>query len=630
MKIFKKFPDQLSKFKYLNHIESPKDLKLLNENQLIILADELREFLLHSVSKTGGHFGAGLGAIELTIAMHYVLDMPFDKIVWDTGHQAYPHKILTGRRDQMNMMRKKDGLHAFPSITESEYDAMSVGHSSTSISASLGMNEASKYLSSKRNIFSVIGDGAMTAGIAFEGMMHTAHLNNNLNIILNDNDMSISKNTGGLSDYLTKVWASKSYKKLKSSGKKVLKNLPGALHISRNIKDGLKSAVMPGNFFEDLGLNYIGPIDGHDISLLIKTLQRMLEKKEPYLLHIITKKGAGFEPAENERIKYHAISKIENTQAKKQKKFQDIFGEWLCYKANVDNKLIGITPAMKEGSGMVNFEEQYPDRFYDVAIAEQHSVTFGAGLSLGGTKPVVAIYSSFLQRAYDQFIHDVCLENLDVTFALDRAGVVGEDGPTHSGNFDLSFMRCVPNIVVATPSDENEMWGLLNTCYAHNGPAAIRYPRGSGIGAAIKDKNDAFDMGKANKIRNGEKVCILNFGVLMDRVTECAEANNFGLVDMRFVKPLDEQLLLELSNNYEAFVTLEDHSIVGGAGSAVSEFFAAQMIYKPILHLGLEDKFPAHGSRNEVLEMNGLDVASLNKKIIGFVNSIYKNPNHLC
>ena len=622
MKIFKKFPDQLSKFKYLNHIESPKDLKLLNENQLIILADELREFLLHSVSKTGGHFGAGLGAIELTIAMHYVLDMPFDKIVWDTGHQAYPHKILTGRRDQMNMMRKKDGLHAFPSITESEYDAMSVGHSSTSISASLGMNEASKYLSSKRNIFSVIGDGAMTAGIAFEGMMHTAHLNNNLNIILNDNDMSISKNTGGLSDYLTKVWASKSYKKLKSSGKKVLKNLPGALHISRNIKDGLKSAVMPGNFFEDLGLNYIGPIDGHDISLLIKTLQRMLEKKEPYLLHIITKKGAGFEPAENERIKYHAISKIENTQAKKQKKFQDIFGEWLCYKANVDNKLIGITPAMKEGSGMVNFEEQYPDRFYDVAIAEQHSVTFGAGLSLGGTKPVVAIYSSFLQRAYDQFIHDVCLENLDVTFALDRAGVVGEDGPTHSGNFDLSFMRCVPNIVVATPSDENEMWGLLNTCYAHNGPAAIRYPRGSGIGAAIKDKNDAFNLGKAKKIRNGEKVCILNFGVLMDRVTECAEANNFGLVDMRFVKPLDEQLLLELSNNYEAFVTLEDHSIVGGAGSAVSEFFAAQMIFKPILHLGLEDKFPAHGSRNEVLEMNGLDVATLNKKIIGFANSI--------
>ena len=622
MKIFKKFPDQLSKFKYLNHIESPKDLKLLNENQLIILADELREFLLHSVSKTGGHFGAGLGAIELTIAMHYVLDMPFDKIVWDTGHQAYPHKILTGRRDQMNMMRKKDGLHAFPSITESEYDAMSVGHSSTSISASLGMNEASKYLSSKRNIFSVIGDGAMTAGIAFEGMMHTAHLNNNLNIILNDNDMSISKNTGGLSDYLTKVWASKSYKKLKSSGKKVLKNLPGALHISRNIKDGLKSAVMPGNFFEDLGLNYIGPIDGHDISLLIKTLQRMLEKKEPYLLHIITKKGAGFEPAENERIKYHAISKIENTQAKKQKKFQDIFGEWLCYKANVDNKLIGITPAMKEGSGMVNFEEQYPDRFYDVAIAEQHSVTFGAGLSLGGTKPVVAIYSSFLQRAYDQFIHDVCLENLDVTFALDRAGVVGEDGPTHSGNFDLSFMRCVPNIVVATPSDENEMWGLLNACYAHNGPAAIRYPRGSGIGASIKDKNDAFDLGKANKIHNGEKVCILNFGVLMDRVTECAEANNFGLVDMRFVKPLDEQLLLELSNNYEAFVTLEDHSIVGGAGSAVSEFFAAHMIFKPILHLGLEDKFPAHGSRNEVLEMNGLDVVTLGKKIIGFANSI--------
>ena len=622
MKIFKEFPDQLPEFKYLNGIESPKDLKLLEEDQLVELADELREFLLHSVSKTGGHFGAGLGTIELTIALHYVLDMPFDKIVWDTGHQAYPHKILTGRREKMHLMRKKDGIHPFPSITESEYDAMSVGHSSTSISASLGMNEANVHLSTKRNIFSVIGDGAMTAGIAFEGMMHAAHLDNNLNIVLNDNDMSISKNTGGLSDYLAKVWASKSYKKLKSSGKKVLKNLPGGLHISRNLKDGLKHAVMPGNLFEDLGLHYIGPIDGHDIPLLIKTLRRMIEKKEPYLLHIITKKGAGFEPAENERIKYHAISKIENTPVVKQPKFQDIFGDWLCYKASLDSKLIGITPAMKEGSGMVDFEKQYPDRFYDVAIAEQHSVTFGAGLSLGGTKPVVAIYSSFLQRAYDQFIHDVCLENLDVTFALDRAGVVGEDGPTHSGNFDLSFMRCVPNIVIATPSDENEMWGLLNACYSHNGPAAIRYPRGSGIGAVIKDKNDAFDLGKANEIRNGEKICILNFGVLMDRVTDCAEANNFGLVDMRFVKPLDEQLLLELNNNYEAFITLEDHSIVGGAGSAVSEFFAAHMILKPILHLGLEDKFPAHGSRNEVLEMNGLDVTTLSKKIIGFANSI--------
>ena len=421
MKIFKEFPTKLPEFKYLNDIESPKDLKLLEEGQLVELADELREFLLHSVSRTGGHFGAGLGTIELTIAMHYVLDMPFDKIVWDTGHQAYPHKILTGRREKMHLMRKKDGIHAFPSITESEYDAMSVGHSSTSISASLGMNEANVHLSTKRNIFSVIGDGAMTAGIAFEGMMHAAHLDNNLNIILNDNDMSISKNTGGLSDYLAKVWASKSYKKLKSSGKKVLKNLPGGLHISRNLKDGLKHAVMPGNLFEDLGLHYIGPIDGHDIPLLIKTLRRMVEKKEPYLLHIITKKGAGFEPAENERIKYHAISKIESTPAVKQAKFQDIFGDWLCYKASLDNKLIGITPAMKEGSGMVDFEKQYPDRFYDVAIAEQHSVTFGAGLSLGGTKPVVAIYSSFLQRAYDQFIHDVCLENLDVTFALDRA-----------------------------------------------------------------------------------------------------------------------------------------------------------------------------------------------------------------
>jgi len=619
MKVFKDFPTERPVTSFLDNIESPEDLKKLTIDELEVLADELREYLLYSVRQTGGHFGAGLGAIEITIALHYLLDMPSDKIVWDTGHQAYPHKILTGRRDKMHLIRKIDGLAAFPSIKESEFDAMSVGHSSTSISAALGMDEASKHQKNNKNIFSVIGDGAMTAGIAFEAMMHAGHLNNNLKIILNDNDMSISKNKGGLSDYLAKIWASKSYKKLKSSGKKVLKNLPYGLHITRNLKDGIKSAVMPGNLFEDLGLHYVGPIDGHDIPLLIKTINRMMEKNEPYLLHVITKKGAGFEPAENERIKFHAISKIENTPAPKKTKFQDIFGDWLCYKAKQDSKLVGITPAMKEGSGMVNFEREFPERFYDVAIAEQHAVTFSAGMSLEGMKPVVAIYSTFLQRAYDQLIHDVCLENLDVTFALDRAGIVGEDGPTHSGNFDIAFMRAIPNIVIATPSDENEMWQVLNSCYEHKGPAAVRYPRGSGRGSEIIDKDNKFEIGKAKKVLDGENLCILNFGVLLDRVELLAENNNFGLYDMRFVKPIDIQALEDIANKYDQIVTLEDHTIMGGAGSCVAEHLNIIGMNKKILHLGLEDSFPKHGSRNEILELNELDAVSISEKILNFI-----------
>ena len=618
MKIFKEFPKSKPKNNLLDRVNLPADLKKLNLDELETLADELREFLLYSVSQSGGHFGAGLGAIELTIALHYVLDLPNDKIVWDTGHQAYPHKILTGRRDKMHRIRQLDGLAAFPSITESEYDAMSVGHSSTSISASLGMNEANQLLKGNKTIFSVIGDGAMTAGLAFEGLMHAGHLGRNLNIVLNDNDMSISKNKGGLSDYLAKVWASKSYKKLKSSGKKVLKNLPFGLHISRSLKDGLKSAVMPGNLFEDIGLHYIGPIDGHDVKLLVKTLERMKEKSEPYLLHIITKKGAGFEPAENERIKFHAISKIEKNPSKPQIKFQDVFGEWLCDKAEVEKKLVAITPAMKEGSGMVNFEKSYPERFYDVAIAEQHAVTFGAGLALGGMKPVVAIYSTFLQRAYDQLIHDVCLENIDVTFALDRAGIVGEDGPTHSGSFDVSFMRCIPNLVIAIPSDENETRVLLNTCFEHSGPAAVRYPRGSGCGALVKKELSVVEIGKGKKIRDGEDVCILNFGVLIDRALEIANENNYGLCDMRFVKPLDEKLIDEICSKYSKIVTLEDHTTKGGCGSAINEYLSTKKIALPILNLGLDDAFPEHGSRNEILKLNGLDVDSIKKQISNF------------
>mgnify|MGYP005674890807 FL=1 len=618
MKIYKEFPKDKPTSRFLDKVDFPSDLKKLDIEDLPIFADELREFLLYTVSKTGGHFGAGLGVIELTIALHYVLDLPEDKIVWDTGHQAYPHKILSGRKDKMDKMRQLDGLAAFPSITESEYDAMSVGHSSTSISASLGLNEASQLLKDGKTVFSVIGDGAMTAGLAFEGLMHAGHLDRDLNIVLNDNDMSISKNKGGLSDYLAKVWASKSYKKLKSSGKKVIKNLPFGLHISRTLKDGLKSAVMPGNLFEDLGMHYIGPIDGHDVKLLVKTLQRMKEKTEPYLLHIITKKGAGFEPAENARIKFHAISKIETNSPVSKIKFQDIFGEWLCDKAEQDKKLVAITPAMTEGSGMINFEKRFPERFYDVAIAEQHAVTFGAGLALGGMKPVVAIYSTFLQRAYDQLIHDVCLENTDVTFALDRAGIVGEDGPTHSGNFDISFMRCIPNIVIATPSDENEMRILLNSCYEYEGPAAIRYPRGSGRGTEINKDLSVAEIGKGRKIRDGEELCILNFGVLLDRAEEVANEFNYGLYDMRFVKPLDHQLIDNLAQKYTKIVTLEDHTAVGGSGSAVNEYLSQKKILKPVLNLGLKDVFPEHGSRNEILKLNGLDIDSLKEQISKF------------
>ena len=621
MKKFDKFPLKEPVSEFLKEINSPKDLRKLNLEQLNILADELREFLLYSVSQSGGHFGAGLGAIELTIALHSILNLPDDKIVWDTGHQAYPHKILTGRKDKMHLMRKLNGIAAFPSITESAYDAMSVGHSSTSISAALGMNEANLSKDNKKNVFAVIGDGAMTAGIAFEAMMHAGHLDNNLKIILNDNDMSISKNKGGLSDYLAKIWASKSYKKLKSSGKSVLSKLPYALHISRNLKDGIKSAIMPGNLFEDIGINYIGPIDGHDIELLQKTIKRMMEKDSPYLLHIITKKGAGFIPAEEERIKYHAISKIEPEKNSSKPKFQDIFGDWLCDKAETDKSLVGITPAMKEGSGMVNFEKEYPERFYDVAIAEQHSVTFAAGLSLEGLKPVVAIYSTFLQRGYDQFIHDVCLENIDVTFAIDRAGIVGEDGPTHTGSFDISFMRCIPNIVISCPSNEHELWHLLNICYEHKGPAAIRYPRGSGIGVQpIPNEVEGFEIGKAKKIKDGQSVCILNFGVLMDQIDQIAEKKDYTLYDMRFIKPIDQDAL-EHAMQHETIITLEDNSLLGGCGSAVGEKLHKQKFKGNLLSIGLKDEFPAHGSRNEILRQNGLDEESIQKTIDDFLRN---------
>ena len=620
MKIFKEIPTQKPITPILDSIDLPSDIRSFSLGELENLANEIREFLLYSVGQSGGHLGGGLGVIELTIILHYVFNTPFDNLVWDVGHQAYPHKILTGRKNKIQTIRKKGGLAPFPSRKESEFDSFGVGHSSTSISAMLGMAVASKESNPNKKHIAVIGDGAMTAGMAFEALSHTGHLKPNVLIILNDNDMSISENIGGLSNYFSRIWASKTYKGIKKSGASFLKPLPQAYHLARKVETQMKAMVAPGTIFEELGLNYIGPIDGHNLKQLKDVISNLKEFEGPQFLHVITKKGAGLDPAEADRIGFHAIGKIQSIKNKrsKQKKYQDIFGDWVVDMANKDEKLIAITPAMREGSGLVKFSEKYPDRYYDVAIAEQHAVTFAAGIATENKKPVVAIYSTFLQRAYDQLIHDVCLENLDVTFALDRAGIVGEDGPTHSGNFDISFMRAIPNMVIATPSDENEMWQALNACYEHQGPAAIRYPRGSGRGAEITDKNNKADIGKAKKIIDGENLCILNFGVLLERVETLARKNNFGLYDMRFVKPIDIQALKDIGNKYDQIVTLEDHTIMGGAGSCVSEHFNLLGISKEIIHLGIEDKFPKHGSRNEILELNELSTESISDKILNF------------
>ena len=484
MKVFSEIPKDLPNTPLLDSINIPEDIKKLNKNQLTALADELREFLLYTVGKSGGHLGAGLGVVELTVALHYIFDTPKDNIVWDVGHQAYPHKIITGRKKEIETIRKKDGLAPFPRRSESEYDAFGVGHSSTSISAALGMAVGNP----NKKTIAVIGDGAMTAGMAFEALSHTGHLKPNLLIILNDNDMSISENVGGLSNYFARIWASKLYKGIKKSGKSFLEKLPQTYHLVRKVETQMKGMVAPGTIFEELGLNYIGPIDGHDVNELTEVIGNLKDFDGPQFLHVITKKGAGLTPAESDRIGYHAISKISNKpQSKTNKKYQDVFGDWIVEMASKEEDLIGITPAMREGSGLVEFSKKYPDRYFDVAIAEQHAVTFAAGLACENKKPIVAIYSTFLQRAYDQLIHDVAVQNLDVTFAIDRAGLVGEDGPTHSGNYDIAFMRCVPNISILTPADEDETKKLLTTAFYHKGPAAVRYPRGSGPNKKIEE-----------------------------------------------------------------------------------------------------------------------------------------------
>ena len=618
MKIFKEIPTELPKTPLLDSVTFPSDLRSFSINELETLANELREFLLYSVGQSGGHLGGGLGVVELTIILHHLYNTPYDNLVWDVGHQAYPHKILTGRKDKITTIRKKNGLAPFPSISESEYDAFGVGHSSTSLSALVGMAIATKESSPDKKHVAVIGDGAMTAGMAFEALSHIGHLKPNLLIVLNDNDMSISENVGGLSNYFSRIWASKIYKGIKKSGSSFLKPLPQAYHLARKVETQMKAMVAPGTIFEELGLNYIGPIDGHNLKELNDVISNLKEFDGPQFLHVITKKGAGLDSAEADRIGFHAIGKIKSIKDKqsKQKKYQDIFGEWIIDMAKVSEDLIGITPAMREGSGLVEFSKKFPDRYFDVAIAEQHSVTFAAGLSVEKKKPVLAIYSTFLQRGYDQLIHDVAVQNLDVTFALDRAGLVGEDGPTHSGNYDIAYLRCIPNMVICTPSDENETRKLLTTAYLHNGPASVRYPRGAGPNSKIDKDLKPLNIGEANIINEeSSEIVILNFGTLLREANEISKELKATLVDMRFVKPLDEKLLKKLLKKAEVFISIEDGSIMGGAGSAVQEFVSNENLKVRSILFGIPDRFIEHASREEMLIEAGLDIKSIKSKL---------------
>ena len=626
MKIFNKIPETKPKTPLLDKVSVPSEIRSFSVSELEILSDELREFLLFSVGQTGGHLGGGLGVIELTVVLHHLYNTPYDNLVWDVGHQAYPHKILTGRKNKIHTVRQKEGLAPFPAISESEYDAFGVGHSSTSISAILGMAMGAQKNDSNKKHVAVIGDGAMTAGMAFEALSHSGHLKPNILVILNDNDMSISENIGGLSNYFSRIWASKIYKGIKKSGASALKPLPQAYHLARKVETQMKAMVAPGTIFEELGFNYVGPIDGHNIKEMTDVISNLKDFEGPQFLHVITKKGAGLDPAESDRIGFHAIGKINSikSDSSPKPKYQDIFSDWIVGMAEKDESLVAITPAMREGSGLVDFSKKYPDRYFDVAIAEQHSVTFAAGLSLENKKPVVAIYSTFLQRAYDQFIHDVAVQNLDVTFALDRAGLVGEDGPTHSGNYDIAYLRCIPNIILMTPSDENETRLLLTTAFKHKGPAAVRYPRGTGPNASVNSDLEAVEIGKAKVVKESESnVVFLNFGALLDKALEVSEKMDFTLIDMRFVKPLDQEILKKYLSKADYFVSLEDGSIAGGAGSAVQEFCSIESIDIKSILLGIPDRFIEHSSREEMLESAGLSVA----KILDRFCLLYTSPS---
>ncbi len=581
------------------------EIASLNDEELVRLANELREFLLYSVSTTGGHFGAGLGVVELTIALHHVFNTPDDRIVWDVGHQCYPHKVLTGRRERMSSMRHKGGLSGFPKRSESEFDTFGVGHSSTSISAAMGMALAARQQGIDRKVVAIIGDGAITGGMAFEALAHAGHERPNMLVILNDNQMSIGHNTGGLAKYFARIWASQNYLTLRETSKKLLEHVKPAWELAKRTEEHMKGMVTPGTLFEELGWHYIGPLDGHDLPSLAKVLKRVSSLDGPQILHIRTIKGKGFAPAEADPIGYHALGKIETKKPEssssepKPPKYQDVFGQWLCDTAAEDSRLAGITPAMGEGSGMVNFAAAYPDRYFDVAIAEQHAVTLAAGMACDGVKPVVAIYSTFLQRGYDQLIHDVALQNLDVTFAIDRAGLVGQDGATHHGAFDLSYLRCIPNLIIAAPSNENDCRQMLVSAYNHTGPSAVRYPRGEGTGVRIEPQLRGVEIGKGHVVREGSEIAILNFGVLLTEAEKAGEVLNATVADMRWVKPLDTDLIMQLAQTHSRFITVEENVVAGGAGSGVAEYLASQGLSIEIRHVAIDDRFIDHASQGE-------------------------------
>ena len=612
----------------LDTIDLPQQLRLLERKQLPQLAQELRAFLIDSVSKTGGHLASNLGVVELTIALHYVFNTPDYRLVWDVGHQTYPHKILTGRRQKMQALRKAQGIAGFPRRCESEYDTFGTGHSSTSISAALGMAVAAQKSGLERRAVAIIGDGAMTAGMAFEALNNAGDMNANLLVILNDNDMSISNNVGALNNYLTKLLSSRFYNTVRSSGKKVLSVMPPMMEFAKRAEEHVKGMVMPGTLFEEFGFNYIGPIDGHDLDTLVETLRNIKQLKGPQFLHIVTQKGKGFEPAEDNPNRFHGVGKfdpyngdaIAGASLAAKKTYTQVFSDWLVDMAALDQRLVAVTPAMCDGSGLNAFAETYPDRYFDVGIAEQHALTFAAGLACDGLKPVVAIYSTFLQRAYDQLIHDIALQKLPVLLAIDRAGLVGADGPTHAGSFDLSYLRCIPNTVVMAPSDENECRQMLYTGFMHNGLAAVRYPRGSGSGAVIQPKMQAIEIGKAQLLRTmqqvaGKRVALLAFGSMLVPALQAGEIIDASVANMRFIKPLDTAMIAKLANSHDLLVTIEENALMGGAGAAVLEAMQALNIHMPVLCLGLPDQFIEHGNHETMLAECGLDATGIIKAI---------------
>ena len=615
----------MNNYPLLSLINSPEDLRLLNKEQLPQLCQELRGYLLESVSQTSGHLASGLGTVELTVALHYVYKTPFDQLIWDVGHQAYPHKILTGRRDQMSTIRQKDGIHPFPWREESEFDVLSVGHSSTSISAGLGIAVAAERENAGRKTVCVIGDGAITAGMAFEALNHAGSVHTDMLVILNDNEMSISENVGALNNHLARIFSGSIYSTLRDGSKKILDKVPPVKNFMKKTEEHMKGVMFSpeSTLFEELGFNYIGPVDGHNIDELVATLTNMRNLKGPQFLHIKTKKGKGYAPAEKDPIGFHGVPKFDPISGELPKHntkptYSKIFGDWLCEMAEKDSKIIGITPAMREGSGMVEFSQRFPEQYFDVAIAEQHAVTFATGLAIGGYKPVVAIYSTFLQRAYDQLIHDVAIQNLPVLFAIDRAGIVGADGPTHQGAFDLSFMRCIPNMIIMTPSDENECRQMLYTGYQCGKPAAVRYPRGNAIGVELTPL-EMLPIGKSRLIREGQKIAILNFGTLLSSALEAAEKLNATVVDMRFVKPIDIEMINVLAQTHDYLVTLEENAIQGGAGSAVAEVLNSSGKSTALLQLGLPDYFIPQATQQEALKDLGLDSKGIEEKIINFI-----------